>query len=91
MLTRMNGYKHYQVCRFEGITKTVVGGAEKGEREAAELVKKVEEYQDYAKRIHILEAEMDRLVAINKGMEEDNKAMRLKYSSIINWEKRSMV
>jgi cell shape-determining protein MreC len=52
------------------------------------LAKKIEEYQDYARRIHILGAELDRLTHINKGLEEDNKAMRLKYSTNINFEKR---
>jgi len=52
------------------------------------LNKRIEEYQDYAKRIHILGAEMDRLNQINKGLEEDNKTMRLKYANNINFEKK---
>jgi hypothetical protein len=35
-----------------------------------------------------LGAELDRLTQLNKGLEEDNKVMRLKYSSSINIEKR---
>lgn len=31
---------------------------------------------------------MDRLNQINKGLEEDNKTMRLKYASNINFEKK---
>ena len=49
---------------------------------------KIEEYQDYARRIHILGAELDRLSQINKGLEDDNKAMRLKYANNINFEKK---
>lgn len=52
------------------------------------LSKRIEEYQDYAKRIHILGAEMDRLNQINKSLEDDNKTMRLKYSNNINFEKK---
>jgi hypothetical protein len=48
------------------------------------LLKKIEEYQDYAKRISILGAELDRLSSLNKGLEEDNKTMRLKYANNIN-------
>ena len=31
---------------------------------------------------------MDRLSQINKGLEDDNKAMRLKYANNINFEKK---
>ena len=34
------------------------------------LVKKIEEYQDYARRIHILNAEIDRLRNENKAFDE---------------------
>ena len=40
-------------------------------------------YQDYAKRIHILGAEMDRLVGENKGLEEDISKLRLRYANNI--------
>jgi uncharacterized small protein (DUF1192 family) len=33
------------------------------------LAKKIEEYQDYARRIHILGAEIDRLKAENKALD----------------------
>jgi uncharacterized protein YfaS (alpha-2-macroglobulin family) len=62
--------------------------AQKSIEETNILSKRIEEYQDYAKRIHILGAEMDRLNQINKGLEEDNKTMRLKYSDNINFEKK---
>lgn len=62
--------------------------AEKSIEETNILSKRIEQYQDYAKRIHILGAEMDRLNQINKGLEEDNKTMRLKYASNINFEKK---
>ena len=56
--------------------------------ETAALIQRIEEYQDYAKRIHILGAEMDRLNQINRGLEEDNKTMRLKYSNNMNFERK---
>lgn len=43
--------------------------AQKSIEETNILSKRIEEYQDYAKRIHILGAEMDRLNQINKGLE----------------------
>jgi hypothetical protein len=56
--------------------------------ETKALSQRIEEYQDYAKRIHILGAEMDRLTQINRGLEEDNKTMRLKYANNINFERK---
>jgi len=52
------------------------------------LVKKVEEYQDYAKRIHILGAEIDRLRAENKAYDEDARRIRLKFADGLAHEKR---
>ncbi len=49
------------------------------------LSERIAEYQDYAKKIHILGGELDRLAQLNKGLEEDNKIMRLKYSNNINF------
>lgn len=49
---------------------------------------KIEQYKDYAKRIHILGTELDRLTSINRGLEDDNKKMRLKYSDQIDFEKK---
>ena len=60
----------------------------KGEQENAVLIQKIEEYQDYAKRIHILGAEIDRLTKENKGLDEDARRIRLKYSDNIAQEKR---
>jgi flagellar biosynthesis chaperone FliJ len=57
-------------------------------QESLSLGQKIEEYQDYARRIHILGAELDRLTQLNRGLEEDNKTMRLKYSNSMNIEKR---
>ena len=34
------------------------------------MVKKIEEYQDYARRIHILNAEIDRLRTENKAFDD---------------------
>lgn len=52
------------------------------------LVRKVEEYQDYARRIEILGAEIDRLRAENKAYDEDAKRIRLKFADGLNMEKR---
>jgi predicted RNase H-like nuclease (RuvC/YqgF family) len=58
------------------------------EQETKNLTRQIEEYQDYARRIHILGAEIDRLRAENKNFDEDIKRMRLKYSEGINNEKK---
>ena len=52
------------------------------------LVQKIEEYQDYAKRIHILGAEIDRLRAENKAFDEDARRIRLKFSDGLASEKK---
>jgi uncharacterized small protein (DUF1192 family) len=44
------------------------------------MSKRIEEYQDYAKRIHILGAEIDRLTGENRAYDEDARKMRLKYA-----------
>ena len=41
------------------------------------------QYQDYAQRIHILGAEIDRLMGENKGLEEDISRLRLRYADNI--------
>lgn len=41
--------------------------AQRSDQETVMLVRKVEEYQDYARRIEILGAEIDRLRAENKA------------------------
>jgi hypothetical protein len=58
------------------------------EQETKNLARQIEEYQDYARRIHILGAEIDRLRAENKNFDEDVKKMRLKYADGINYEKK---
>ena len=50
------------------------------------LLKKVKQYQNYAKKISILGAELDRLSSLNKGLQEDNKTMRVKYANNMNIE-----
>lgn len=52
------------------------------------MSRQIEEYQDYARRIHILGAEIDRLRIENKNFDEDVKKMRLKYSDGINFDKK---
>jgi hypothetical protein len=42
--------------------------------------KRIDEYQDYARRIHILGAEIDRLTGENKAYDEDARRIRLKYA-----------
>lgn len=52
------------------------------------MTNKIEEYQDYAKRIHILGAEIDRLQAENKAYDEDARRIRLKFADGLSMEKR---
>lgn len=66
----------------------LLDAVEQSFKESVTLSQKIEEYQDYARRIHILGSELDRLTQLNKGLEEDNKVMRLKYSNSINIDKR---
>lgn len=49
---------------------------------------KIEEYQDYASRIHILGAEIDRLRAENKALDEDARKIRLKFADGLSQEKK---
>lgn len=49
---------------------------------------RIDEYQDYARRIHILGAEIDRLTAENKSYDEDARRIRLKYADGLSHEKR---
>lgn len=58
---------------------------ENNERETNTLKQKIDQYKDYAKRIHILGAQIDRITGLNKGLEEDNKKMRLKYADNIDF------
>lgn len=46
------------------------------------------QYQDYAKRIHILGSEIDRLTGENKGLEDDIRKLRLRYADNIAGEKK---
>lgn len=62
--------------------------AQRSDQETVMLVRKVEEYQDYARRIEILGAEIDRLRAENKAYDEDAKRIRLKFADGLNMEKR---
>ena len=56
--------------------------------ETDSLIERIEAYQDYAKRIHILGAEMDRLNEINPKLQEANKSMRLNYANNMNFERK---
>ena len=66
----------------------LLGEAEKSERETKNLYQRLSEYQDYARRIGILDAELSRLELLNGNLEEDNKNMRLKYAAQIAAENR---
>jgi len=52
------------------------------------MSQRIDEYQDYAKRIHILGAEIDRLRAENKAFDEDARRIRLKFADGLSHEKR---
>jgi hypothetical protein len=49
---------------------------------------RIDEYQDYASRIHILGAEIDRLQLENKSYDEDARRIRLKFADGLSHEKR---
>ena len=51
-------------------------------------MKKIDEYQDYAKRIHILGAEIDRLTAENKAFDDEARRIKLKYANELSQEKK---
>jgi len=52
------------------------------------MCQRIDEYQDYAKRIHILGAEIDRLRLENKAFDEDARRIRLKFADGLSHEKR---
>jgi hypothetical protein len=49
---------------------------------------KINEYQDYARRIHILGNEIDQLSKDKLSLSEEVKVMRLRYADNINFEER---
>lgn len=51
-------------------------------------MRKIEEYQDYARRIHILGNEIDQLTKEKFALQEEVKVMRLRYADNINFEER---
>ena len=62
--------------------------ATRSEEATISMGRQIEEYQDYAKRIHILGAEIDKLQADNRSLDEDAKRLRLKYADNINFDKK---
>lgn len=52
------------------------------------MLKKIEEYQDYARRIHILGNEIDQMTKEKLSLQEEVKVMRLRYADNINFEER---
>ena len=65
-----------------------MGEVERSEKDTVALLRQIEEYQDYARRIHILGAEIDRMQSENKELDQDAKRLRLKYSENINFDKK---
>lgn len=47
------------------------------------MEQEITQFQDYARRIQILSAEIDRLTGENRGLEEDLQRLRLKYADNI--------
>jgi predicted RNase H-like nuclease (RuvC/YqgF family) len=66
----------------------ILAEVQRSEQESKNLIKLINDYQDYARRINILGAEIDRLKVENKALDDDVKKMRLKYAEGINEEKR---
>lgn len=83
-VTQLEGQCQQLLKEFNRLLEAV----ENSYKETAVLAERIEEYQDYARRISILGSELDRLSQFNKGLEEDNKTMRLKYSNSINFERK---
>ena len=65
----------------------LLAAVQNSEQESLKLARQIDEYQDYARRINILDAELDRLKAENKTLDDDIKRLRLKYAEGINYEK----
>ena len=53
------------------------------EQKARQLEQEITQFQDYARRIQILSAEIDRIQGENRGLEEDLQKIRLKYADHI--------
>lgn len=51
-------------------------------------MKKIEEYQDYARRIHILGNEIDQLNKEKASLQEEVKMIRLRYADNINSDEK---
>lgn len=51
-------------------------------------MRKIEEYQDYARRIHILGNEIDQLNKEKSFMQEELRTIRLRYADNINFEEK---
>lgn len=52
------------------------------------LEEEIHQYGDYAKRITILSAEIDRLTNENRGLDEDGRRIKLKFAGQISGEMR---
>ena len=62
----------------------LLAAVQNSEQESLKLARQIDEYQDYARRINILDAELDRLKAENKALDDDIKRLRLKYAEGIS-------
>ena len=78
----------FRISQITADFNRILTEVQASEQETKNLARQIEEYQDYARRIHILGAEIDRLRAENKNFDEDVKKMRLKYADGINYEKK---
>mgnify|MGYP000971767812 CR=1 FL=1 len=65
-----------------------VGILNENDEKTSELQEEIKQYEDYAKRINILSAEIDRLTSENLGLDEDSRRIRLKFAGQISGEMR---
>jgi|JI6StandDraft_1071083.scaffolds.fasta_scaffold01861_3 uncharacterized small protein (DUF1192 family) len=56
------------------------------EKKTRQLEQEVSQYQDYTKRIGVLSAEIDRLSADNKVLDEDTRKIRMRYADTLHQE-----
>lgn len=78
----------FRIAQLSSEFSKILNEVQKSDQETKNLGRQIEEYQDYANRIHILSAEIDRLRLQNRNFDEDIKKMRLKYADSINSQKR---
>lgn len=87
LLSKISGLES-QISKLAQEFKRLLNEVIKSENESKTMSSKIEEYQDYAKRIHILSAEIDRLQAENKAYDDDARRIRLKFADGLAQEKK---